>query len=132
MTTNLVYKELIKAILHDEVKHISKSHIFKSSQETINNKEKFLKIALLNIKIIITNTMSQPEYYLYGAHLRKHNINFKEILPEIKKSQRAKNNVTTSVKNIFNILSSLELTNHTDFEKFLIDANLYSKYNNYE
>lgn len=132
MTTNLIYKELLKVVLHDETRHMSKSYLFKSSQETINNKAKFLKIALLNTRIIITNAMSQPEYYMYANHLRKHNINFKEILPEIKKSQRAKNNVTTSVKNIFNVLVSLELVNHTNFEKYLIDANLFNEYNNYE
>jgi hypothetical protein len=131
MTTNLMYKDLVKVILHDETKHMSKSHMFNSSQETISNKEKFLKIALLNSRIIITNTMSQPEYYLYATYLRKHNINFKELLPDIKKSQRAKNNVVTSVKNIFNIVTSLELVNHKDFEKYLVDANLYREYNEY-
>jgi len=85
----------------------------------------------LGLQRLLTQGMNHYSSNRYKKIFKKYNIDYYEMLPAIKQSQKSKDYVVSVIKGMFNLAKSLNIIEHDDFEKYLDDAKITERYNAY-
>lgn len=127
MSTNPLVKQSLKRVFADESNHVA---LGKQLQLHLSdeNREKLRKNIVLKIKQILIYGMGMYNPHKYTIIMDSYKTNFLDLYEDMKKSQRAKNLTVSTAKALFKAARDLKLTDTIDFDEFMIDNNLMTKY----
>jgi hypothetical protein len=120
----------MKQIFVEETRHVALSRQMQLDWSA-EKKEKLKRVVLLKIKQILNNGIGVYNPQKYLTAMEERGIKLKDLLPDMKKSRRAKDFTTSTVLNMFKSARDMKLIPEEDIDQFLINNNLQEKYNEF-
>ncbi|NBO28123.1 MAG: hypothetical protein EBV10_02620 [Synechococcaceae bacterium WB6_1A_059] len=124
---NLKIKIILKEIFVDESKHVALSKKINLSLDT-ENIEKFKKNLILEMKYILSKGMQHLDVKRYSEKLNLYGFDINNFIDQIKKSRKSKILTLGIIENLYKFGNKFKCTNNLEFENFLKENNLFSKY----
>jgi rubrerythrin len=127
-TTNDFLRGTLKTVLAQEADHMILARNLKVLLGDISNRQKVI-ISML-AQIVVKYGFGFSYCYAYLSTLDKYNIKYDDLSSSIKKSQRSKQVVCSTIDSLFHLAKLLNLADD-NFESFLVDCKIEDKYKEY-